>query len=128
MRLWRFVFVGGLSTILYGIFSFTLILILNLSAFTTHLMAYALVLPFSFLGHRRITFSYKGPGLWAFIRFSLTSVLALSVSSWLVWYLQATGSPAVWGIVATMVIVPMVSYLVMSIWVFPEPAQHRKHP
>jgi putative flippase GtrA len=100
----------------------------DLSAFTTHLMAYAFVLPFSFLGHRRITFSYKGPGLWAFIRFSLTSVFALSVSSWLVWYLQATGSPAVWGIVATMVIVPMVSYLVMSIWVFPERAQHGKHP
>ena len=127
MRLWRFVFVGGLSTILYGMFSVALIWILNFSAFTAHLTAYALVVPFSFLGHRRITFSYSGPEIWAFIRFLVTSVLALFFSSLLVWHLEATQSPAFWGIIATMVVVPLVSYTILSLWVFPERAQDRKH-
>ncbi|MEP1649727.1 MAG: GtrA family protein [Paracoccaceae bacterium] len=119
-RLLRFALVGGAATLLYGGLSLILLYGLGMAAMTAHLMSYALVIPLSFLGQKRITFDFKGNQGKAFLRFVVTSLLGLSLSTAAVWAIKTAGYLPLYGTIAAMLVVPVISYLMMAFWVFLE--------
>ncbi|MEM6310639.1 MAG: GtrA family protein [Pseudomonadota bacterium] len=119
-RLLRFALVGGAATLMYGGLSLIFLYGLGTAAMAAHLLAYLLVIPLSFLGQKRITFEFKGDRGRAFFRFVLTSLLALLLSTSLVWAVRTAGLVPLYGILGTMLVVPLISYLMMAFWVFLE--------
>lgn len=122
-RLLRFALVGGAATLIYGMLSVLLARGFGLPAMSAHLLAYLLVIPLSFIGQNRITFGYTGDHGKAFGRFVITSLFALTLSTCAVWGLQSRGYADLYGTLATMIIVPVISYLMLVFWVFVERAE-----
>ena len=57
------------------------------------------------------------------MRFVITSFVALSLSTAAVWAFKTAGYAPLYGTLATILVVPMISYLMMAFWVFLERAE-----
>ena len=118
-RLLRFVSVGLANTIVYAVATHLYADVLEVSAAIASGMGYATSVPMAFFGHRNLTFEAKGalsPQLVRFLGNHLFGVVLAVVIPWLMTDLLAW--PIWLGTGATILAVPVVSYLIMDKWVF----------
>lgn len=119
LRLVRFAIAGGASTALYGIFAFTLSMAIHTKFIYIHALSFALAIPFSYMLQKKFTFRHNGSHkktAWRFLITTGAAFLITSVTSFFlvdVWYM-----PEWLGIVIVMLIVPIISFITMSCWVF----------
>lgn len=125
-RLIRFGCVGVSSGLVYGTVTALLVSGLHAQPVPASIAGYCVSVPVSFLGHRG--FSFRSQGRWTAeaLRFVVTQALNLAVT-----VLAMRGATAalhvsyLWGIAATVVLVPAANFLLMHFWVF---AQARHAP
>ncbi len=118
-KILRFAATGAVSSLVFGLVTLAALHGLSLSPLSATLTGYLAVLPLSFMGHRRLTFRSDGVLAPEFGRFCvsfiaglLASLLAMhAVTAWM-------GLTPVYGIALAILVVPVISFVIMSVWVF----------
>lgn len=117
-KLLRFGLSGGLATLAYG----TIALIASYATLwqpmTVHFVAYGLCLPISYLLQRNFTFRFTGKHSVSMPRFFVAMVATFLCSSLAVQKVQDMGYPDIYGTLSVMVVIPLISFIVMQLWVF----------
>jgi putative flippase GtrA len=114
-----FVAVGGTIGILYLGTALLLTNVLDIDVFWANMVAYSCMIPASFWGHKAITYQSVARAQPEFLRFCFTAALGL-LSSMATVKLLSDGFhlPSYISIGTVLVVVPMLSYLLMTVWVF----------
>ncbi len=118
-RLVRFGVVGGSSGVVYAAVTALCVSVLHFSPVAASLIGYAFAVPMSFLGHRG--FSFRSQGRWReeAPRFFVSQAVNITVA-----VLTMHGTIAMlhisylWGMGATMVMIPIANFLTLHFWVF----------
>lgn len=121
-KLSRFATVGVANTLVYVLATHLYADVFAVSAAVASALGYATAVPMAFFGHRHLTFKAKGALSQQFVRFlgnQLFGFVLAVVIPWLMTDLLAW--PISLGMGATILAVPVVSYLVMDKWVFTRP-------
>jgi putative flippase GtrA len=118
-RFFCFIAVGGTVGIVYLFAALLLTDVLNVDVFWANLLAYSCMIPVSFWGHKLITYQSAARAQIEFPRFCFTSGLGLLLSMATVKLLSGTMHlPAYFSIGTVLIVVPLLSYLLMTVWVF----------
>lgn len=128
-RLWakvlRFALVGGLSTMAYGIITVLAVESARISPLSATVLGYLLVVPLNFVLQRRFTFRSTNSKPKELPRFLLVHGLNILGSSLIMFIVTDVGRyNYLWGVVLTMVMVPLLLFIVMDRWVFGRSQQH----
>jgi putative flippase GtrA len=119
LKLIRFGAVGLSSSLLYGLLV-SVLLRVHRGLLLVHCVAYALAIPYSYFAQRGLTFRSSRSHIDSFPRFVLTNLFSFLLSSAIVAMATALQLPAAIAIAAVIVTVPVVNYLCMNAWVFPD--------
>lgn len=124
-KLLRFALVGGLSTLAYGLFTWSLVERGGFTPLAATLLGYLLCIPLNFLLHRGFTFRSEDAVQRQAPRYLLVhggNILASLAAMYL-----ATDVLRVdyrWGVLATMTLVPVLMFLMLDSWVFRKQRRH----
>ena len=119
LRLLRFGVVGLSSSLLYALLA-SLLLHFHAGLLLAHCTAYALAIPFSYFAQRGFTFRSRHSHMVSFPRFVLTNAVSFLLSTGIVAAATALQLMAAVAIAAVVIIVPLLNYLCMNAWVFPD--------
>ena len=117
-KLLRFPVVGALSSALYAASTWFYIARLGLDENVAAFAGYATAIPFSFLGHRNFTFGSRGGARAELVRFAVVHAAGVLVAWASMQASSRLGLHYAVGIVAAVVLVPLVSFLVLDRCVF----------
>jgi putative flippase GtrA len=118
-RIVRFFMVGGASTLAYILLALAGEA-LGLAVVIASVAAYALCIPFAYLGHRHFTYGSDRPHREASPRFVALNLLGLGISAGAPWLLcDVAGLPPFAGVFTAAVLVPLASFAGQSLFVFP---------
>jgi putative flippase GtrA len=118
-RFFCFVAVGGTVGLIYFIAALFLTDVLHIDVFWASLLAYSCMIPISFWGHKIVTYKSRARALTEFPRFCFTAGLGLFLSMITVKLLSGTlHLPSYVSVGTVLVVVPLLSYLLMTVWVF----------
>jgi putative flippase GtrA len=121
----RYGIVGGLSSIFYGCCTWLLVQVSSLPPVVASVAGYLLAIPFSFFMQRKFAFRSGGPVRLEAPRFLLTHAINIIASICImhvtVHVLQVDYRL---GVVQTMVLIPLLSFLALNLWVF----RHTENP
>jgi putative flippase GtrA len=121
-RILRFAAAGGISTALYGLFTWGLVGLAQVPPLVATVVGYLLVLPVNFFLQKLFTFRSESPVAMEAPRFALVHGANIAISAIgmhvLVGLLHADYRL---GIVLTMALVPFATFLAMHLWVFGGP-------
>jgi putative flippase GtrA len=118
-KLIRFGVVGLSSALLYGLLT-NLLLHVQVGLLLAHCIAYASVIPYSYLAQRGFTFRSGHSHVVSFPLFLLTNTISFILSTVIVAMSPALRLPAVVVIAAVIVVVPLINYFCLNAWVFPD--------
>ncbi|EKT4523094.1 GtrA family protein [Pseudomonas putida] len=111
----RFILVGGIATIVHMSFAtVALALVADLSPFLANLIAFAVAFLVSFYGHRHLTFLTRGN----IRRFLVVAVAGFALNNLILYAILVLGVPKLISIIIATACVPVMSYLVSSLWAF----------
>jgi putative flippase GtrA len=119
LKLIRFGVVGLSSSLLYGLLASALVHA-HVALVIAHCIAYALAIPFSYFAQRGFTFRSNRLHVMSFPRFLLTNAVSFLLSTGIVAMSTALQIPAAAAIAAVIVFVPLINYLFLNAWVFPD--------
>jgi putative flippase GtrA len=114
-----FAVVGALSGLIYlaGLLLATRLLAIRPEV--ASLLAYAIALPFNFLGHRHLAFASRNHWRGDAARYLASILLSLAASYGIVWLVSShLGFPPVMGGIASILCIPIISYILMNNFVF----------
>jgi putative flippase GtrA len=115
----RFAVVGAANTLIYVLAMRLYADLFTVSAAVASALGYATALPIAFLGHRTLTFEAKGALSPQLARFLGNHVFGLVLAVVIPWLITDWLALPIWmGMGATILVGPVVSYLVMDKWVF----------
>jgi putative flippase GtrA len=115
----RFTLVGAAATATYLLVAnFLMINELTDQPETASIWAYLAGIVVSFVGQSRVTFRLRKTNRGHVARFLTLSLAGLLVSFYSVLGCRYLGVAVWWGTVATAVLVPIVSFVLMKLWVF----------
>ncbi len=118
-RIGRFGIVGLLSTGLYFVFYLLLLALAPLAPPLASVTAYVLVVPLNFVAQRSFTFRSSGAIGGELYRYLAVTAIGLATSFCAVWVTSNwLALPAFVGGLATMALVPVVTFVLMELWVF----------
>jgi putative flippase GtrA len=112
----RFGAVGVLATLTYLAVS-NLLILEGVSATAASVLGYLTGMVASFVGQSRYTFRVDA-GHRHFVRFCVLSALGLAISYMAVHITSLVALPPVLGTMATAILIPMISFVLMKLWVF----------
>jgi putative flippase GtrA len=115
----RFGTVGIAATLLYLIVS-NILIFLGAEPIAASVVAYIAGMVVSFFGQSLFTFRVQGLKLHHGLRFFVLSAVGLLMSYGTVYAAMANEIPPMVGTVATALLVPVISFLAMRFWVFPD--------
>ena len=84
--------------------------------------------PLSYIAHRDFTFLFTGAEGPAMVKFILAFVLRLGISAYSVQLAMQLGQSYLVGVAANWVLLPLISYVIMDLWVFRAAASERNSP
>lgn len=115
----RFALVGGLSTIVYGIVTLLAVEGARMPPLAATVFGYLLVVPLNYLLQRSFTFRSVDDARREIPRFLLVHGANI-VASFLAMYAvtELLRLDYRWGVAATMLLVPVIVFLIMDRWVF----------
>ncbi|WP_153666381.1 GtrA family protein [Phyllobacterium sp. SYP-B3895] len=114
----RFGIVGIAATLIYLAVSNLLIASGHVAPAPASLLGYLAGMITSFFGQSRFTFRVGETDWRHLFKFGLLSVVGLAVSYWSVAGAVMLGFHATVGTVAASILVPIVSFILMKLWVF----------
>jgi len=118
-KLLRYGVVGGLSSVLYGICTWLLVQVASLSPVTASVTGYVLAIPFSFFMQKKFAFRSDARARLEAPRFLLVHTINIIAS---IGIMHMTTSVLRldyrFGVVQTMVLIPLLSFIAMNSWVF----------
>ncbi|WP_228019282.1 GtrA family protein [Phyllobacterium pellucidum] len=118
-RLIRFGLVGGANTVAYFILANALVYIIGVQRELSAYFAYALILPFSFFGHRRFTFRSRGNAMSEWVRFCVMQGVCLSIIAGVNAFSKHYPASLSWvAFAAISFLIPVINFLMMQAWVF----------
>lgn len=119
MRLARFGLVGGAATLAYGVIAYGLVSYGKIGDVLASVIAYAAAIPVSFLGQKFFAFRSTEPARQELVRFLVVQgfnlVLAAGVMALVT---NVFDLASIWGIVAVMLTIPMITYILLAVAVF----------
>lgn len=118
-KLARYGIIGVISGIVYAAVTTILIVRFALAPVPASVGGYFASVPLGFLGHRR--FSFKSRGRWGgeALRFVVTQALNISIAILAMYGATVwVGSRYTWGMLAAVILVPVVNFAVLNLWVF----------
>lgn len=128
-KLLRYGGVGVVVTILYSGLTGLFVELLNAPAIFASIGAFLLVLPAAYWGHREVSFRDNARGDCQLRRFVITMSAAFLASSLSVLILvNGLGAHYGFALLVTMMMVPMVNFLILDQWVFRETTKPQKRP
>jgi putative flippase GtrA len=119
LKLGRFGAVGLSSSLLYGLLA-SVLLRTQIGLLPAHCIAYALAIPYSYVAQRGFTFRSSRSHMISFPRFLLTNTISFLLSTGIVATATALQLPPAIAIAAVIIVVPLLNYLCMNAWVFPD--------
>lgn len=121
-KLSRFAAVGVANALVYAVATRLYADAFAVSAAVASGLGYATAVPLAFFGHRRLTFEAKGALSPQFVRFLGNHLLGFALAVVIAWLVtDLLGWPIWMGMGATILAVPVMSYMVMDKWVFARP-------
>jgi putative flippase GtrA len=119
VRLSRFLGVGAITTVGYLVLTNAVILLFGAGPRVTSVGVYLLLMPLSFLAHRRVTFVSQGRAASEWVRFcgvhACNLIIAYAISS----FAGANGYLPVWlAFLVISIVVPIVNFIAFQVWVF----------
>ena len=118
-KLFWFCVVGGSTSLCYAIFVEVLIDVFLVSQAIAASIAYLLMLPISFLGHKLLTFRSKERTLSQSFRFFTMHGITALVCAFIMWIMTVQVGTTHWfGSAAIIIIAPAINYIMMEVWVF----------
>lgn len=119
LRIVRFAMVGGLSSLLYLVFAWWLIDLVSIPPIQGTVAAYALVVPINFLLQKHFTFRSAAAASAELPRFLLVHGMNIALSAGIMALITTVwGLAPIWGMLATVAIVPVLVFLALEVWVF----------
>ena len=115
----RFGIIGVAATLTYLVVANVLIAA-GIVAVYASVLAYLAGMVVSFLGQSKFTFRVGKAERHHFVRFVILSTIGLAVSYGAVRGASTIGLPAFVGTLATAILIPLLSFVVMKLWVFRE--------
>nr|WP_281414877.1 GtrA family protein [Rhizobium sp. BK538] len=119
MRVARFAAVGAANTLMYFLLANALVYIVGLSGDVAAYAAYTMILPVSFVAHRRVTFRSNGDRTTELVRFFLLQAMSLSIIAAVNYVVAGYPSSFAWiGFALISLLIPLANFIVMQFWVF----------
>ena len=82
-------------------------------------LSFVIWTPVSYVVHRDFTFRFRGDHLAAAVKFLVAFVARLAGSAYVVYFAtQLLGWNYMVGVLANWIVLPLINYLVLSLWVF----------
>jgi putative flippase GtrA len=119
-KLFRFGLAGGLSTLFYGVCAWCFVYLISLPPVVASIIGYLLAIPVSFILQRKFAFRSLGNARAELPRFLLvqaTNLVASTATMHAVVNLFHA-NPTI-GVLITMIVIPLLSFITMHFWVFP---------
>lgn len=115
----RYILVGGMTALGYLIVALFLVRYVELSVAMSGFVAFNMMLPIAYLGHKLHTFQSEGAHRQEFPRFVFTAVLGASLSALLPWlFTTIVKSEPVIGFSVACIAIPLINYVLLSGYVF----------
>jgi putative flippase GtrA len=128
-KLLRYGGVGVIGTILYSGLTGLFVEVLYLPPIIASVGAFLFALPVVYWGHREISFRANAQGNHQVPRFVITMSAAFFVSSLSVFVVvNELNSHYGFALLVTMILVPLVNFVVLDKWVFREAKEIEKNP
>lgn len=119
LRILRFVVVGGSTSLGYVVAVAVLVDGIGLAEGIAAGIAYLLMLPVSFLGHKLFTYQSKQRSIPEGVRFVAMHGITAAICAGVMWIITAQPGATHWlGSAAIVVVAPAVNFILMAIWVF----------
>lgn len=118
MRTVRFGFVGIAATLTYAIIGLTWERHIGSHVLVGNTLAYGISFFISYFGHRCFTFDSRLPHREALPRFMLSTLLGFCVNTSIVFTFSYFSLPYKYGMLAAIIVTPVVTYIVLRLWVF----------
>ncbi len=117
-RIAAFVGIGAVNTAAFFLLSNALHEFVGLGVVVSGYLAYAVLVPVSFFGHRRITFSSTGSISREWIRFCVIQAINLVVIGVVTTFSESGAIPGWLAFAAISVLIPMLNFVIFQLWVF----------
>lgn len=117
-KLFRFGLTGAVCSLLYAVLAHSFIKIGGLDPVFSSTAAYGLTIPVSFIGQKYFTFRARGKLGSELQGFILLHAAGLMVATALMATVESTSYDPLFGILAVMIAVPLLSFLLMNTYVF----------
>ncbi|WP_157213324.1 GtrA family protein [Rhizobium sp. CF122] len=115
----KFVLIGIVNTLAYFVIANLFVYGLGMGRSIAAFATYALLVPVSFLAHRRITFRSKGSAMREWAKFCVMQFVSIAVIAAVnreMSGLPQSDSWVVFGIIS--VLIPLINFAAMQLWVF----------
>jgi len=111
--------IGGLAALGYFIISLLLVIYFSLSVATAGLIAYLVMIPVAYVGHKSHTFQSNGLHRFEFPRFIFSAVIGTILSSLIPWIFTSIIylKPAI-GFSVACIAVPLINFILLKKYVF----------
>ncbi|SMH49680.1 GtrA family protein [Mesorhizobium australicum] len=117
-RLTAFVGIGAFNTIAFFLISTALFQWAGLSATACGYIAYAVLVPVSFFGHRRITFSSNGAIAREWLKFCVIQAVNLAIVGVATAFAESGLIPGWVSFALISVLIPALNFVIFQLWVF----------
>jgi putative flippase GtrA len=115
----RFAMVGGLSSLLYLVFTWVLVDSAAMHPVAGTVVGYLLVIPVNFLLQKHFTFRSNAAAATELPRFLFVHAMNILLSAGIMALIVSTLELApIWGMLATVAVVPIIVFIVLDFWVF----------
>lgn len=118
LRIARFAAVGLFNTLAYFVLANSLHYAFGMTAELASYAAYFIMVPVSFIGHKRVTFGTKGHALQELTKFSMLQAANLCVIAAANLATKTFNAPGWVAFALISIAIPAINFVVMQIWVF----------
>jgi putative flippase GtrA len=119
----RFACIGGLSGILFSLTTAILVSHAGIGAVQASIVGYGVSIPANFLGHRHISFRSRAEWRADAGRFALMQSINIGFTSMTMYLIVfQLRIPYYWGIIAAVILAPLVNFALANFWVFRQQA------
>lgn len=115
LKMARFIFIGGSATLVHSVIALLLITVVSsVNLYLANSIAFGCAFFVSFYGHKHITFKKNG----SILKFFMVSFMGFILNNTILTGAVYLGTSRSIGIIIATVSVPVVTYIVSSLWVF----------
>lgn len=118
LRIVRFAAVGLFNTIAYFVLANALHYAFGMTTELASYVAYFVMVPISFIGHKRVTFGTKGQALQEFTKFAILQIANIVVIAAANLVTKTLAAPGWVAFALISIAIPAINFVVMQIWVF----------